>query len=82
MNVAGMEGKAERIDAAGLVCPLPVLRLRKRLAQAPGGTLFVLETTDRAALIDVPFFCSEAGHTLESAEETADGHLLFTVRKG
>ena len=70
------------IDAQGLLCPLPVLRLRKRLASLPPGATVVLEATDRAALIDVPHFCAEAGHRLTQTEEAAEGRLRFTVIKG
>jgi tRNA 2-thiouridine synthesizing protein A len=72
----------ETIDAVGLICPLPVLRLRKRLAQLPAGATVVLEATDRAAMIDVPHFCAEAGHHLTDTQEAAGGRLLFTIVKG
>ena len=57
-----------QIDARGLLCPLPVLRLRKRLLGQPPGTRVTLLATDRAALVDVPHFCAEAGHRLIAAE--------------
>ncbi len=47
---------AEEIDAAGLLCPLPVLRLRKRLAALPQGAVVRLLATDPAAWVDVPHF--------------------------
>lgn len=50
-----------RIDARGLLCPLPVLRLRKHLLAQPPGTRVTLIATDRAALIDVPHFCANRG---------------------
>jgi len=52
------------IDARGLLCPLPVLKARKRLlGMAPGQVLRLL-ATDPAAAIDVPHFCAESGHEL------------------
>ncbi|WP_417279778.1 sulfurtransferase TusA family protein [Celeribacter sp.] len=52
----------ETLDAIGLICPLPVLKARKRLlAMAPGQVLRLL-ASDPAAVIDVPHFCQEAGH--------------------
>jgi len=71
----------EEIDARGLICPLPVLRVRKRLQSLPpGGQLRVL-TDDPMAAIDLPHFCAEAGHALLLSETVADGHR-FTLRKG
>ena len=65
------------VDALGLLCPLPVLRLKKRMAALPPGATVRLLADDPAALIDVPHFCAEAGHALEAVE----GHA-FTLRKG
>ncbi len=56
------------IDALGLQCPLPVLRLRKRIAGREAGTLVRLLADDPAALIDVPHFCQEAGHEFLGSE--------------
>lgn len=68
------------IDAIGLICPLPVLRLRKRMKPLPKGARVRLVVTDPAAVIDVPHFCAEAGHTLlESSEQ--DGTLTFLIEK-
>ena len=52
------------IDARGLNCPLPVLRLRKRLQELEPGTHVALLTSDPAALRDVPAFCQAQGHAL------------------
>lgn len=69
------------VDACGLLCPLPVLKARKRLQPlAPGASLTIL-TDDPAALIDIPHFCREAGHTLVSSE--SDGPTArWVIRKG
>ena len=69
------------IDARGLNCPLPVLRLRKRLQSLPAGAAVELLATDRAALRDVPAFCEAQGHVIVAAEES-DNVLRFTVIKG
>ena len=69
------------IDARGLNCPLPVLRLRKRLQNLPVGAGVELLATDRAALRDVPAFCTAQGHIMTATEEGADA-LRFKVLKG
>ncbi len=59
------------LDARGLLCPLPVLKARKRLgALAPGAVLRVL-ADDPAALVDIPHFCAEAGHALVGRRTSA-----------
>lgn len=65
------------VDALGLLCPLPVLRLRKRMEGVAEGSHVRLLADDPAAQIDVPHFCAEAGHTFLGVEGTT-----FLVRKG
>ena len=69
------------VDALGLLCPLPVLRLRKRMAPLPLGAKVCLIADDPASQIDVPHFCNEAGHTFVNAEETDTG-WAYTLIKG
>ncbi|MGD9918307.1 MAG: sulfurtransferase TusA family protein [Paenirhodobacter sp.] len=69
------------IDARGLLCPLPVLRLRKVLATLAPGAEVVLEATDGASWIDVPHFCTQAGHRLIEATDEG-GVLRYRVRRG
>ncbi|MEP5729757.1 MAG: sulfurtransferase TusA family protein [Sulfitobacter sp.] len=72
--------KTHELDATGLLCPLPVLKLRKRLAALPVGDLMRLQTDDPAAIIDVPHFCAETGHALIDMSE--EGNVqIFLVRK-
>lgn len=76
-----MDDAPDIVDARGLLCPLPVLRLRKRLMAAPVGARLVLLADDPAAAVDVPYFCAEGGHRLVGQE--TDGTLRrFTVERG
>ncbi|MEI4470633.1 sulfurtransferase TusA family protein [Frigidibacter sp. MR17.24] len=76
-----MDGTVTEIDARGLLCPLPVLRLRKRLAALGPGARVRLLATDPASWIDVPHFCREAGHRLVEAE-SLNGHHRYLVEHG
>lgn len=71
----------EEIDAIGLLCPLPVLKLRKRLARVAQGGEVRLLCDDPAAAVDVPHFCAEAGHALISVDDHGDA-AAYVVRKG
>ena len=53
---------SELIDCRGLKCPLPVLKLEKRLESAPAGTAIVVLATDPMARIDIPLHCRQHGH--------------------
>jgi tRNA 2-thiouridine synthesizing protein A len=76
-----MDWDAE-LDARGLLCPLPVLKARKRLAAlAPGRVLRVL-ADDPAALVDIPHFCAEQGHDLVAQHEVAHPEVAYLIRRG
>lgn len=69
----------ETIDARGLKCPLPVLKMEKRLASlAPGAALVVL-ATDPMAKVDIPLYCRQHGHDCTVGSE-AD-MLRFAIVK-
>lgn len=68
------------VDAEGLRCPLPVLRLGKALRAAPTGSLVRLRADDAMAQVDVPHFCHESGHRLSDIREE-QGVFVFTVEK-
>lgn len=72
----------QTIDARGLLCPLPVLRLRQRLNAARPGMRVALVATDRAAAIDIPHFCTQHGHLLLSTRQTAPGETEYLVERG
>ena len=69
------------IDCEGLLCPLPVLRARKRLLSLPSGTVVCVRATDGMAAIDLPHFCAEAGHTYLEAQ-TEGAVTLHLIRRG
>jgi tRNA 2-thiouridine synthesizing protein A len=69
------------IDARDLLCPLPVLKARKKLAAMQAGQVLRLVATDPAALIDVPHFCGQTGHELLGIDET-DGARAYLIRCG
>ncbi|MYM55988.1 sulfurtransferase TusA family protein [Thalassovita mangrovi] len=71
----------DEIDAAGLLCPLPVLRARKRLNQMAPGAVLRLLATDPAAVVDVPHFCAEAGHEFIGMEQQGDVSC-YLIRRG
>ena len=69
------------IDCEGLLCPLPVLRARRRLISLAPGTVACVRTTDAMALIDLPHFCTQAGHDY-LGWETEDAVTRHLIRRG
>lgn len=65
------------LDATGLLCPLPVLKARKRLAVLKSGEILKMLADDPAAIIDVPHFCAEQGHKLLAQAVEGDAQVYF-----
>lgn len=69
------------LDARGLLCPLPVLKARKRLGALQPGQVLRVVADDPAALVDIPHFCAEQGHALVGQRELEGAVTEFLVRK-
>jgi tRNA 2-thiouridine synthesizing protein A len=57
------------VDARGLRCPLPVIRLAEAARDAPLGTRIAVLATDPAARHDIPAWCRMRGHDLVEMTE-------------
>jgi tRNA 2-thiouridine synthesizing protein A len=68
------------MNLRGLKCPLPALRVRKKLSSLNSGDLIVAECTDPLAAIDIPNLLRQTGDVLEGRAETEDV-LTFRIRK-
>jgi tRNA 2-thiouridine synthesizing protein A len=68
------------MNLRGLKCPLPALRVRKKLSGLQAGDLIVAECTDPLTVIDIPNLLRQTGDTLEGQAEAA-GILTFRIRK-
>jgi tRNA 2-thiouridine synthesizing protein A len=76
-----MNNEAIRIlDLKGLKCPLPVLKAAKAMKALPAETQMWVETTDPMAVIDIPAFCNEHGHSLLETQEK-ESTTRFLIEK-
>ena len=73
-------GFDETLDARGLLCPLPVLKARKRLQAMRAGQVLQIQADDPVAVVDFPHFCDESGHILVSADTRAEVQV-YLIRK-
>lgn len=80
---AGEHGTATSpvvVDARGLRCPLPVIRLAHVALDAPAGTVVEVWATDPAARADVPAWCRMRGHDYLGELATEGDHAAYRVR--
>jgi TusA-related sulfurtransferase len=67
------------LDARGLRCPLPVIRLARLLRDDPSVTGVEVLATDPAAAHDIPAWCRLRGHEFVGATDAGD-HVVYVVR--
>jgi tRNA 2-thiouridine synthesizing protein A len=70
------------LDATGLLCPLPVLKARKRLQALVPGDQLRMRADDPAAVIDVPHFCAQSGHRLVESAQDGDVQIYVIEKAG
>ncbi|MEO0397895.1 MAG: sulfurtransferase TusA family protein [Pseudomonadota bacterium] len=64
--------KVIEIDATGLRCPLPVLRMEAALRGLRSGDQVTIIADDPVARLDIPHFCREAGHRVVALAASDD----------
>lgn len=69
------------LDTSGLMCPLPVLKAKKAIAQLASGELLEIIATDPGSVLDFEAFCGVGGHSLVRQSEEG-GVYRFEIRKG
>jgi tRNA 2-thiouridine synthesizing protein A len=69
------------VDARGLRCPVPVIRLGAVIRDLGPGSLVRLLATDPAARSDVAAFCRMRGHELVETSDDENGATAYLVRR-
>ncbi len=61
-----------QVDARGLRCPLPVIRLAAAAQESAAGTVITVLATDSAARHDIPAWCRMRNHELREVSEVSE----------
>lgn len=67
------------VDARGLRCPLPVVRLAQAAGSLTAGTVVAVRATDPAAEHDVPAWARMRGHRFIGVERGPGEELTLIV---
>jgi TusA-related sulfurtransferase len=69
------------LDCRGMLCPMPVIELARRLADVPVGGTVAVVATDAAARVDVPAWCRMREQEYVGEDIAADGVPRYAVRR-
>ena len=65
------------VDASGLNCPLPLLRLKKALMEVGNGDVVKIIATDPAAHLDIGVYVEQTGHQLLELTRCENAQVFF-----
>ena len=69
------------LDCRGMLCPLPVIQLGRRVGEVPVGGVVAVVATDVAARHDVPAWCRMRGQEYLGEDAAPDGAPRYRVRR-
>ncbi len=69
------------LDCRGTRCPVPVIRLARRIGEVPVGGVVAVLADDPAARPDIPAWCRMRGQGFLGEHESADGTPAYLVRR-
>ncbi len=69
------------LDAKGLVCPMPLLRIKKEMDRLNSGDILEVLGTDPGSRGDIPGWAARAGHEFLGERAEADFFRFFLQKK-
>ncbi len=69
------------VDASGLQCPLPLLRLKKALQEIVSGQVVKVIATDPAAHLDFGVYTQQTGHQMLTILKQPPEQIFYIRKK-
>jgi len=69
------------LDASGLNCPLPLLRLKKALMEMSSGDVVKVIATDPAAHLDFGVYSDQTGHQIIEFIRQSNAQIFYIKKK-
>ncbi|MDP1665107.1 MAG: sulfurtransferase TusA family protein [Methylobacter sp.] len=69
------------VDASGLNCPLPLLRLKKALMDMSSGDVVKVIATDPAAHLDFGVYADQTGHQIIQLIKESNKQIFYFQKK-
>lgn len=81
VSVVAKSSDIIKIDACGLQCPGPIMKVSNALEQANEGEIFEVTSTDRGFKSDIGAWCESTGNTLVNLTQDKT-KIIATISKG
>ena len=67
----------EYLDACGLLCPLPVIRVQDKVKQLQSGDRLEVTCTDPGVMQDIPAWCRINGHQILQSNNNHGEYIIL-----
>ena len=71
----------ETLDAVGMMCPMPIVELSKKMKELTPGTVLEIRADDEGVVEDIPSWCNRTGNEFLGIEEEGNIYISY-ARKG
>lgn len=72
--------KDETLDCKGLMCPMPIVKLAKKMKELPVGKVLELISDDIGSKEDIPAWCKRTGNQLLEAKDEKGVYYYYIKR--
>jgi tRNA 2-thiouridine synthesizing protein A len=69
--------KDETLDAKGLMCPMPIVKLAKKMKEMQVGKILELISDDVGSKEDVPAWCKRTGNELMEMKQEGNVYYYY-----
>lgn len=73
--------KDATLDAKGLMCPMPIVKLAKKIKEIQVGQVLEVIADDPGAKEDVPAWCQRTNHELVEMKQEGNVFYFYIRRK-
>jgi len=72
----------ETLDCVGLMCPMPIVQLSKKMKAMQQGKVLAMRADDPGVAVDVPAWCNRTGNTFLGQEPQGKVVVSFIRKTG
>ncbi len=80
-NAEGIRVDRE-LDAKGLLCPMPVISVKRAIKDLQRGQVIAITATDKGACRDIPAWAEQTGHKLLATDEGTGIYTFYIEKAG
>jgi tRNA 2-thiouridine synthesizing protein A len=70
------------LDAKGMLCPMPVISVKRAIKDLERGQVVAIRATDKGACRDIPAWAEQTGHKLLASTEEQGVYTFYIEKAG